>query len=258
VLFMALTARLLVQDYLAALALSTGGGARAAAAAVGGVGAAAAAAAPPTGLRLLAAALWAAQASRPGWLLLLALALPTLAAAAGLLARHALLAAANLTVNEWVNRSRYLYLNQDAGGYSNRFDRGPAANCFEFWALPGGAHRDYWEPWEAGDRVSLGRRGSGGACCRHGRRIRLKEAQAIPGPSGCGLELTPLSATPTPPPTHPTPPPPHPAGDGARRPRRAARRHVHPRHPRAGCCVGAVQPGGAGGGLMARWLLVQG
>jgi DHHC palmitoyltransferase len=73
--------------------------------------------------------LGAAASSSPGLLLLLMVQLPCALFAASLLLRGLALAAANLTVNEWLNRTRYPYLLH-AGGYSNRFDRGPVHNCW--------------------------------------------------------------------------------------------------------------------------------
>jgi hypothetical protein len=74
-------------------------------------------------------ALWTAASHSPGLLLLLMLQLPGLFISCSLLFRALALAAANLTVNEWMNRHRYLYL-QHQGGFCNRFDRGPAHNCW--------------------------------------------------------------------------------------------------------------------------------
>jgi hypothetical protein len=61
------------------------------------------------------------------------------------------LAAANLTVNEWMNRQRYVQLHYTGAGFSNRFDRGVSANCYDFWCGP--KFVDYWQNWEAGDQV---------------------------------------------------------------------------------------------------------
>lgn len=68
-----------------------------------------------------------------------------------LLARAMALAAANLTVNEWLNRHRYLYLQHEAAGFCNRFDRGAAANCLDFWAGP--TVTNWWQVWEAAEQV---------------------------------------------------------------------------------------------------------
>jgi hypothetical protein len=122
-LFIRLAVSLLIRDYLKLEAA-------AAHAALSGGGATAAPAPAAQGLALACRVLWAARAARPGWLLLLLLAAPTLAMAAALLARHALAAAANITVNEWVNRGRYMYLRHESAGYCNRFDRGVAYNCW--------------------------------------------------------------------------------------------------------------------------------
>ena len=45
--------------------------------------------------------------------------------------------AANVTVNERINRSRYYWLHDSQGRDHNRFDRGAAANFFEFFGLCG-------------------------------------------------------------------------------------------------------------------------
>ncbi|KAF6254067.1 DHHC palmitoyltransferase-domain-containing protein [Scenedesmus sp. NREL 46B-D3] len=101
---------------------------------------------------LLAKALWAAAGSSPGLLLLLLLQLPSLLVSCSLLLRALALAAANLTVNEWLNRRRYLYLQHQAG-FCNRFDRGPAHNCWEFWAGPSVV--DWWAAWQDGEQELL-------------------------------------------------------------------------------------------------------
>lgn len=69
-----------------------------------------------------------------------------------LLMRALFLAAANLTVNEWMNRHRYVHLHYTGAGFSNRFDRGVAANCYDFWCGP--KLQDYWDIWETGEQVS--------------------------------------------------------------------------------------------------------
>jgi hypothetical protein len=70
-----------------------------------------------------------------------------------LVLRQAALAAANLTTNEWLNRKRYPYLQHEAAGFCNRFDRGAAHNCWQFWAAP---RQDWWRLWEEGDQVRGG------------------------------------------------------------------------------------------------------
>ncbi|GFH31184.1 palmitoyltransferase, partial [Haematococcus lacustris] len=61
-------------------------------------------------------------------------------------------AAANLTTNELINRGKYLYLNHEAVGYTNRFDRGVLHNCFQFWCHP---HQDWWRLYDEGDRAMV-------------------------------------------------------------------------------------------------------
>jgi hypothetical protein len=61
---------------------------------------------------------------------LVLLQVPALFISIPLLVRALALAAANLTVNEWVNRHRFLYLQHETAGFCNRFDRGPAHNCW--------------------------------------------------------------------------------------------------------------------------------
>ncbi len=82
---------------------------------------------------------------------------PFTVASVVLLSRMAVLAASNLTVNEWMNRSRYQYLTHELAGYCNRFDRGIGTNCLQFWVAPGG--RDWWAEWERADQVRR--------CCVH-------------------------------------------------------------------------------------------
>lgn len=48
-------------------------------------------------------------------------------------AYHAYLLLANLTTNEHINRSRYVYLKDEMGRYKNAFDYGKLANFVEFW-----------------------------------------------------------------------------------------------------------------------------
>lgn len=62
--------------------------------------------------------------------------MPLLGCCLFLLLRALGLAAANLTANEHANRQRYAYLNHETAGYCNRFDNGPVANCWQFWAAP--------------------------------------------------------------------------------------------------------------------------
>ncbi|KAL6763003.1 hypothetical protein V8C86DRAFT_3086322 [Haematococcus lacustris] len=61
-------------------------------------------------------------------------------------------ATANLTTNELINRGKYLYLNHEAVGYTNRFDRGVLHNCFQFWCHP---HQDWWRLYDEGDRAMV-------------------------------------------------------------------------------------------------------
>lgn len=96
-----------------------------------------------------------ASAHSPG-LLLLTLKMAPLAAGSVFLAGRALaLAAVNLTVNEFHNRHRYAYLlpTDGASTYDNRFDRGFALNCAQFW----GGERD--RDWSAELEASLAARG---------------------------------------------------------------------------------------------------
>ena len=46
---------------------------------------------------------------------------------------HAHLVTHNLTTNEHINKTRYHYLKDDAGRFSNAFDRGCLANIADFW-----------------------------------------------------------------------------------------------------------------------------
>eukprot|EP00775_Hariotina_reticulata_P008923 gene8923-9100_t len=91
-------------------------------------------------------ALWAAAGPSTGLLLLLLLQVPALFISIPLLVRALALAAANLTVNEWVNRQRYLYLQHENAGFCNRFDKGLAHNCWEFWSGP--RMVDWWVAWQ--------------------------------------------------------------------------------------------------------------
>lgn len=94
----------------------------------------------------------------------LCLQLPTMFMSGFLLLRALGLAAANLTVNEWLNRQRYVHLHYTGAGFSNRFDRGVGANCYDFWCGP--KFVDYWQAWEAGEQVRQQRRGAARrGCC---------------------------------------------------------------------------------------------
>lgn len=53
--------------------------------------------------------------------------------AAFLVARQALCIAGNLTINELLNLHKYQYMKRDDGTMYNKFDRGPVANCLQFW-----------------------------------------------------------------------------------------------------------------------------
>jgi hypothetical protein len=96
-----------------------------------------------------------------------------------LLLRALALAGANLTVNEWLNRHRYVYLQHEGGGFCNRFDRGVAANCCHFWAAP--ALQDWWAEWDAAEQV-------------RGPRAELSLL--------CNLRGACIAVLPPPPPTH--------------------------------------------------------
>jgi hypothetical protein len=91
---------------------------------------------------------------------------PTMFMSGFLLMRALFLAAANLTVNEWMNRHRYVHLHYTGAGFSNRFDRGVAANCYDFWCGP--KLQDYWHIWEAGEQV----RNTQVHCCLQGMYCR--------------------------------------------------------------------------------------
>jgi len=78
---------------------------------------------------------------------------PTMLMSGFLLFRALALAAANLTVNEWLNRHRYVYLHYTGAGFSNRFDRGIATNCYDFWCGP--KFVDYWDAWDTAEEVRL-------------------------------------------------------------------------------------------------------
>lgn len=83
---------------------------------------------------------------------LVCLQIPTMFMSGFLLFRALALAAANLTVNEWMNRQRYVHLHYTGAGFSNRFDRGIGANCYDFWCGP--KFVDYWQLWDAAEQVS--------------------------------------------------------------------------------------------------------
>ena len=52
-----------------------------------------------------------------------------------LVGRQAFCIAGNLTINELLNSHRYDYMRRDDSTFYNRFDRGPVANCLQFWSL---------------------------------------------------------------------------------------------------------------------------
>lgn len=64
---------------------------------------------------------------------LVCLQVPLALVVAFLAARQAYCIAGNLTTNELLNLHRYQYLKRDDGTMYNRFDRGPVANCIQFW-----------------------------------------------------------------------------------------------------------------------------
>ena len=57
-----------------------------------------------------------------------------LAVMAFLVGRQAFCIAGNLTINELLNSHRYDYMRRDDSSFYNRFDRGPVANCLQFWS----------------------------------------------------------------------------------------------------------------------------
>ncbi len=59
---------------------------------------------------------------------------PLLMVIAFLAGRQAICMAGNLTINELLNSHRYDYLRRDDDTFYNRFDRGPLANCLQFWS----------------------------------------------------------------------------------------------------------------------------
>ena len=59
--------------------------------------------------------------------------MPLLAVMVFLVARQAFCIAGNLTINELLNAHRYDYMRRDDSTFYNRFDRGPLANCLQFW-----------------------------------------------------------------------------------------------------------------------------
>ena len=82
-----------------------------------------------------------------------------------LLLRQLLCISANLTVNELLSRHRYRYLMHEAdAAYYNRFDRGPAANCLQFWSK---SPVDWGKAYASEHQVS----------CTH----RLSEGQQLSG-----------------------------------------------------------------------------
>jgi hypothetical protein len=88
----------------------------------------AAAAAPhAAGLAGLLRRVYLASVLHPGLLLLALAQVPLGASLAFLLARGLLGAAANLTVNEFVNRERYLHLKHETAGFCNRWAGARAA-----------------------------------------------------------------------------------------------------------------------------------
>ncbi|GIL63959.1 hypothetical protein Vafri_17867 [Volvox africanus] len=119
-------------------------------------GAAAASSAPDTGpLAVLRAVCWAAEGPERGVLLLAVLQALCLIPGTFLAGRQALCILANLTANELINRQRYSYLQDEQGGYCNRFDRGSAHNCFSFWLE---RNSDWRTQYDAGER-EMSRRG---------------------------------------------------------------------------------------------------
>ena len=58
---------------------------------------------------------------------------PLVMVVAFLVGRHAICIAGNLTINELLNSDRYDYMRRDDATFYNRFDRGPAPNCLQFW-----------------------------------------------------------------------------------------------------------------------------
>lgn len=53
-----------------------------------------------------------------------------------LVVRQLVCIAANVTTNECLVRDKYSYMMGKDGFYWNSFDRGCAANCWQFWCLP--------------------------------------------------------------------------------------------------------------------------
>lgn len=66
---------------------------------------------------------------------------PLVVVAAFLVARQAYCIMGNLTINESLNLHKYDYMQRDDGTVYNRFDRGPVANCWQFW-MPRGVTWD--------------------------------------------------------------------------------------------------------------------
>ncbi|KAA6418532.1 MAG: hypothetical protein FRX49_11478 [Trebouxia sp. A1-2] len=69
----------------------------------------------------------------PGKVLLIVIEIPLVMVVAFLVGRHAICIAGNLTINELLNSHRYDYMRRDDATFYNRFDRGPAPNCLQFW-----------------------------------------------------------------------------------------------------------------------------
>ncbi|KXZ53863.1 hypothetical protein GPECTOR_6g781 [Gonium pectorale] len=120
-------------------------------------GAAAASSAPDMGpAAVWAAVRWAASGPERAVLILAGLQALCMLPGTFLVGRQAFCILGNLTANELMNRHRYSYLKHEQGGYCNRFDRGPVANCFSFWL-----ERDpnWWAHYDRGDR-EMARRGT--------------------------------------------------------------------------------------------------
>ncbi|KAL0039743.1 hypothetical protein WJX77_006684 [Trebouxia sp. C0004] len=69
----------------------------------------------------------------PGKVLLIGIEVPLVMVVAFLVGRQAICIAGNLTINELLNSHRYDYMRRDDATFYNRFDRGPAPNCLQFW-----------------------------------------------------------------------------------------------------------------------------
>ncbi|GLC60858.1 hypothetical protein PLESTB_001684100 [Pleodorina starrii] len=117
----------------------------------------AASSAPDTGPAAVWAALrWAAAGHERGLLLMAGLQALCFIPGSYLAARQAFCILANLTANELINQHRYNYLQDDRGGYCNRFDRGVALNCFSFWLE---RNSNWRAQYDAGER-EMCRRGA--------------------------------------------------------------------------------------------------